>query len=164
NEKCSRRSEYELQGPQLLVRRRGSTNTPPACDHHHQQGGIMLFGVRVTEGGVSFRKRVGMNNLSQYEHPQEISNAADVAAGYESDDVVHASGMGEAASAKEGCHGQRKSIDCSCWVCRKSGKETGEEFQETLSRHASLTQVASHAQNTWVRLWRKKVQLCLNHS
>lgn len=54
-----------------------------------RENGIMLFGVRVAEG-ASFRKSVSMNNLSQYEQPQESN--ADVAAGYESDDVVHASG------------------------------------------------------------------------
>lgn len=50
------------------------------------ENGIMLFGVRVTEG--SFRKSVSMNNLSQFDQPQD-SNAD---AGYASDDVVHASG------------------------------------------------------------------------
>lgn len=53
-------------------------------------GGIMLFGVRVREGGGSFRKSVSMNNLSQYEQPHsqsQDSNNAD--AGYASDDVVH---------------------------------------------------------------------------
>ncbi|THG11292.1 hypothetical protein TEA_000943 [Camellia sinensis var. sinensis] len=51
-------------------------------------GGIMLFGVRLTEG--SFRKSASMNNLAQYEQPQDSN--PDVAAGYASDDVVHASG------------------------------------------------------------------------
>ena len=46
--------------------------------------GIMLFGVRLMEGG-SFRKSASMNNLAQYEQPED-----DVAAGYASDDV-HAS-------------------------------------------------------------------------
>lgn len=53
----------------------------------NNQNGIMLFGVRVTEG-ASFRKSVSMNNLSQFDQPQD-SNAD---AGYVSDDVVHASG------------------------------------------------------------------------
>lgn len=48
--------------------------------------GIMLFGVRVTE----FRKSVSMNNLSQYD--QHHDSNTDLAAGYASDDVVHASG------------------------------------------------------------------------
>lgn len=49
----------------------------------------MLFGVRVTVD--SMRKSVSLNNLSQYEHPQESSNAdVAVAAGYVSaDDVAH---------------------------------------------------------------------------
>ena len=49
--------------------------------------GIMLFGVRVTVD--SMRKSVSLNNLSQYEHPHESSNA-DAGAGYVSaDDVAH---------------------------------------------------------------------------
>lgn len=52
-------------------------------------GGFMLFGVRVMEAG-SFRKSVSMNNLAQYDQPQDSNN--DVAAGYASDDVVHPSG------------------------------------------------------------------------
>lgn len=50
--------------------------------------GIMLFGVRVTVDPM--RKSVSMNNLSQYQQPNETPNA-DVAAGYVSDDVVHKS-------------------------------------------------------------------------
>lgn len=38
----------------------------------------------------SFRKSASMNNLAQYEQPQ--ISTVDVAAGYASDDVVHASG------------------------------------------------------------------------
>ncbi|KAM1663718.1 hypothetical protein TB2_043085 [Malus domestica] len=53
------------------------------------ENGIMLFGVRVTEGNT-FRKSVSMNNLSQYEWPQQVDTNAE--AGYASDDVVHASG------------------------------------------------------------------------
>ncbi|XP_076907251.1 transcription factor MYB1R1-like [Bidens hawaiensis] len=53
--------------------------------------GIMLLGVRLTEtvtGG--FRKSVSMNNLTQFDERNQESNAVD-AAGYASDDVVHAS-------------------------------------------------------------------------
>ncbi|KAL5974267.1 hypothetical protein ACLOJK_030931 [Asimina triloba] len=50
--------------------------------------GIMLFGVRLTEGSI--RKSASMNNLSQYEQQSHDAHA-DVAAGYASDDVVHAS-------------------------------------------------------------------------
>lgn len=49
--------------------------------------GIMLFGVRVME--ASFRKSASMNNLAQYEQPQD--SIPDIGAGYASDDVVHAS-------------------------------------------------------------------------
>lgn len=52
----------------------------------------MLFGVRVKVDPM--RKSVSMNNLSEYEQPQESSNvaatAADVATGYASaDEAVH---------------------------------------------------------------------------
>lgn len=50
--------------------------------------GFMLFGVRVMEG--SFRKSASMNNLAQFEQPQDSTNN-DVNAGYASDDVVHPS-------------------------------------------------------------------------
>lgn len=50
--------------------------------------GFMLFGVRVMEG--SFRKSASMNNLVQFEQPQDSMNN-DVNAGYASDDVVHPS-------------------------------------------------------------------------
>ena len=49
----------------------------------------MLFGVRVMEG--SFRKSASMNNLAQFEQPQDSMNNNDVNAGYASDDVVHPS-------------------------------------------------------------------------
>lgn len=65
---------------------RTCTESAGACGG---ENGIMLFGVRVTEGSSSaFRKSASMNNLSQYEQLQD-SNAD---AGYASDDVVHASG------------------------------------------------------------------------
>lgn len=59
--------------------------------------GIMLFGVRLTEGGggggiaggSSFRKSVSMNNLAQFDEQPPESNLD--AAGYASDDVVHPS-------------------------------------------------------------------------
>lgn len=53
------------------------------------ENGIMLFGVRVTEGN-EFRKSASMNNLSQYEQNIQADSNGD--AGYASDDVVHASG------------------------------------------------------------------------
>lgn len=58
--------------------------------------GIMLFGVRLTEGGSggiaggsSFRKSVSMNNLAQFDEQPPESNID--AAGYASDDFVHPS-------------------------------------------------------------------------
>lgn len=54
--------------------------------------GIMLFGVRLMEGGgggSSFRKSASMNNLVQYDEQPQESNID--AAGYASDDVVHLS-------------------------------------------------------------------------
>ena len=59
------------------------------CGGPTAENGIMLFGVRVTEGNA-FRKSASMNNLSQYEQPLQADSNAE--AGYASDDVVHASG------------------------------------------------------------------------
>ena len=64
------------------------------------ESGIMLFGVRLMTEGASFRKSVSMNNLSQYDQPQDPN--ADVGSGYESDDVVHASGRSR--ERKRGTH------------------------------------------------------------
>jgi len=64
----------------------------PAGGDQSSSTGIMLFGVRVTEVAASFRKSYSMNNLSQYDEQPHEEPSADVAAGYESDDVVHASG------------------------------------------------------------------------
>ena len=54
---------------------------------------IMLFGVRLMEGGGSgsggFRKSVSMNNLAQFDEQPPDSNLD--ATGYASDDVVHPS-------------------------------------------------------------------------
>lgn len=55
-----------------------------------EESGIMLFGVRLTEGANSFRKSASMNNLSQFDQAQAQDSNVD--AGYVSDDVVHASG------------------------------------------------------------------------
>lgn len=52
------------------------------------ENGIMLFGVRVTEGN-SFRKSASMTNLSQFDQQPQDPN---VESGYASDDVVHPSG------------------------------------------------------------------------
>lgn len=57
----------------------------------------MLFGVRLTEGSSSsssssFRKSASMNSLLQLDHAQD--QVADVATGYASDDLVHASVRG----------------------------------------------------------------------
>lgn len=59
--------------------------------------GIMLFGVRLMEGGgggdggggFSFRKSASMNNLAQFDEQPQESNVD--ATGYASDDVVHPS-------------------------------------------------------------------------
>jgi len=69
-------------------------------------GEIMLFGVRVVVD--SMRKSVSMNNLSQYEHPQDANNnniKKDViAAGYASADdaVPHNSGRHRERERKRG--------------------------------------------------------------
>lgn len=68
-------------------------------------GEIMLFGVRVVVD--SMRKSVSMNNLSQYEHPQDGSNSTKedvLAAGYASADeaVAHNSSRHRERERKRG--------------------------------------------------------------
>ena len=77
-------------------------------------GEFMLFGVRVVVD--SMRKSVSLNNLSQYEQPQEVAAAAftannssnnagkdDGAPGYTSEnDVVHNSGGSRERERKRG--------------------------------------------------------------
>ena len=46
------------------------------------------------------------------------------------------------------CPGLRTSTGYFCWDCKKWGKEIGEEFQETLSRHVHLLRLLAMLRNT----------------
>ncbi|KAJ4827892.1 hypothetical protein Tsubulata_048081 [Turnera subulata] len=85
-----------------------------------------------------------MNNLSQYEHPQEISNAADVAAGYESDDVVHASGRSR--ERKRGVPWTEEEHRLFLLGLQKVGKGVWRGISRNFVKTRTPTQVASHAQ------------------
>ncbi|GAV91369.1 Myb_DNA-binding domain-containing protein [Cephalotus follicularis] len=107
--------------------------------------GIMLFGVRVTAEGGSFRKSVSMNNLSQYDQPQD-SNAE---AGYASDDVVHASGRGR--ERKRGVPWTEEEHKLFLLGLQKVGKGDWRGISRNFVKTRTPTQVASHAQKYFLR-------------
>ncbi|XP_057948502.1 transcription factor MYB1R1 [Malania oleifera] len=109
-------------------------------------GGFMLFGVRVTEEG-SFRKSVSMNNLSQYEQPQEPN--ADVAAGYASDDAVHASARSR--ERKRGVPWTEEEHKLFLLGLQKVGKGDWRGISRNFVKTRTPTQVASHAQKYFLR-------------
>ncbi|KAK7307166.1 hypothetical protein VNO77_39989 [Canavalia gladiata] len=109
-----------------------------------RENGIMLFGVRVTEGNSSFRKSASMNNLSQYE-PE--SNGAD--AGYASDDVVHASGR--TRERKRGVPWTEEEHRLFLLGLHKVGKGDWRGISRNFVKTRTPTQVASHAQKYFLR-------------
>ncbi|KAK9277990.1 hypothetical protein L1049_027547 [Liquidambar formosana] len=113
-------------------------------------GEIILFGVRVTVD--SMRKSVSMNNLSQYEQPQESSNAdvAAAAAGYASaDDVVHhSSGSRE---RKRGVPWTEEEHKLFLLGLHKVGKGDWRGISRNFVKTRTPTQVASHAQKYFLR-------------
>lgn len=89
----------------------GTTDSSPALNGGGGGGEIMLFGVRVVVD--SMRKSVSLNNLSQYEQPQENSNSNNTgnnnngAAAANKDDVT-ASGYASADDAVNNSRGSRE--------------------------------------------------------
>ncbi|XP_041015039.1 transcription factor MYB1R1-like isoform X1 [Juglans microcarpa x Juglans regia] len=106
--------------------------------------GIMLFGVRVTEGN-SFRKSASMTNLSQYDQQPQDSN---VEAGYASDDVVPSSGGRE---RKRGVPWTEDEHRLFLLGLQKVGKGDWRGISRNFVKTRTPTQVASHAQKYFLR-------------
>ncbi|XP_028781702.1 transcription factor MYB1R1 [Neltuma alba] len=117
-------------------------------------GEIMLFGVRVVVD--SMRKCVSMNNLSQYEQPQDGSNnnKEDVlAAGYASADdaVVHNPGKHRERERKRGVPWTEEEHRLFLLGLQKVGKGDWRGISRNYVKTRTPTQVASHAQKYFLR-------------
>ncbi|XP_071927078.1 transcription factor MYB1R1-like [Coffea arabica] len=109
--------------------------------------GFMLFGVRVMEG--SFRKSASMNNLAQFEQPQDSMNNNDVNAGYASDDVVHPSARNR--ERKRGVPWTEDEHRLFLLGLQKVGKGDWRGISRNFVKTRTPTQVASHAQKYFLR-------------
>ncbi|GLU12264.1 hypothetical protein SLE2022_289590 [Rubroshorea leprosula] len=120
-------------------------------------GEIMLFGVRVVVD--SMRKSVSLNNLSQYEQPQESGNNNNnnnstkedaVAGGYASADdaVPHSTGTRE---RKRGVPWTEEEHKLFLIGLSKVGKGDWRGISRNFVKTRTPTQVASHAQKYFLR-------------
>ncbi|KAI4314254.1 hypothetical protein L6164_027181 [Bauhinia variegata] len=110
--------------------------------------GIMLFGVRLTEGGSSFRKSASMTNLSQFDHEQQPQDS-NPDAGYASDDVVHPSGRSR--ERKRGVPWTEDEHRLFLLGLQKVGKGDWRGISRSFVKTRTPTQVASHAQKYFLR-------------
>ncbi|CAH9069666.1 unnamed protein product [Cuscuta epithymum] len=118
---------------------------------------IMLFGVRVRVDPM--RKSVSLNNLSQYEHPDDATTdneppaKAAVDDGYDSaDDAVHplpstSTGRGR----KRGVAWTEEEHKLFLWGLENAGKGNWRGISRNYVKTRSPTQVASHAQKHFLR-------------
>ncbi|CAJ1943979.1 unnamed protein product [Sphenostylis stenocarpa] len=125
-----------------------------ACAAADSVGEIMLFGVRVVVD--SMRKSVSMNNLSQYEHPQEANNNVNkdvLAAGYASADdaVPHNSGRHRERERKRGVPWTEEEHKLFLVGLQKVGKGDWRGISKNYVKTRTPTQVASHAQKYFLR-------------
>ncbi|XP_062111763.1 transcription factor MYB1R1 [Humulus lupulus] len=120
----------------------GSTSPAPG------ENAIMLFGVRVTEAGSSFRKSASMTNLSQYDQPP-LHHDSNAEAGYASDDVVHASGRSR--ERKRGTPWTEEEHKLFLLGLQKVGKGDWRGISRNFVKTRTPTQVASHAQKYFLR-------------
>lgn len=109
--------------------------------------GFMLFGVRLMEEG-SFRKSASMNNLAQFEQPQECNHDI-IEAGYESDNIVHPSG--KSRERKRGVPWTEEEHKLFLIGLQKVGKGDWRGISRNFVKTRTPTQVASHAQKYFLR-------------
>ncbi|ESW27366.1 hypothetical protein PHAVU_003G195700 [Phaseolus vulgaris] len=122
-------------------------------------GEIMLFGVRVVVD--SMRKSVSMNNLSQYEHPQDGNNNNNtnnikkevLTAGYASADdaVPHNSVRHRERERKRGVPWTEEEHKLFLVGLQKVGKGDWRGISKNYVKTRTPTQVASHAQKYFLR-------------
>ncbi|CAJ2664440.1 transcription factor MYB 1R1-like protein [Trifolium pratense] len=120
-------------------------------------GEFMLFGVRVVVD--SMRKSVSMNNLSQYEQPQDNISIKDdnnkevLAAGYASADdaVPNNSGKNRDRERKRGIPWTEEEHKLFLVGLQKVGKGDWRGISRNYVKTRTPTQVASHAQKYFLR-------------